>query len=156
MKKIAYPGTFDPFHLGHKHVVDTLAKMFDEVHIIIFDNIAKKTSHDTKKRQQAIANIFKKQNVIVHSSKDSLENELAKQKIEFVGRGIRNDQDLNIELQRAAMLNQISGIETIFIPTSKDYVFISSSIIRELIYLQKDISNFVPQEIISLYTKENK
>lgn len=154
MKKIAYPGTFDPFHYGHQYIIESLAKIFDEVHVFVFDNISKNVLKSNDQRSNAIANVFNSNNIIVHKSKQSLDYELQKHKIGFVGRGIRNDQDLNIELQRATMLKQISNVETIFIPTSKDYVFISSSIIRELIFLNKDISSFVPCPIVNLYKKK--
>lgn len=153
MNKIAYPGTFDPFHNGHKYIVDTLSSMFDEVHILVFDNINKKVTQSIENRAKAIDDVFTQKNIFVHMCKDSLVEELTSKDIKIVGRGIRNDQDLNIELQRSSMLKQISQIDTIFIPSVSDYVFISSSIIRELIYLGKDINKFVPPKIQQIYLK---
>lgn len=155
-KKIAYPGTFDPFHKGHEKIVEKLLIMFDEVYILVFDNSAKNVTISQEKRANAIKQIYcNEKRIIIKSSTISLMDELNKNDIKILGRGIRNSEDIIIEMQRATMIKMIDDIETIFIPSTPDVNFISSTIVRELIILNKDFSKFVSKEIKNLYNKNS-
>lgn len=157
MKKIAYPGTFDPFHNGHEHIVNSLSKMFDEVYVIVFDNTNKNTTKDIKLRSNAIKKIFENNSKVkVLFSNKTLMQTLKENDISIIGRGVRNSEDVVVEMQRANMLLTLDNIQTIFVPSNDKTTYLSSSIIRELISLESDFSAFVNKEIYNIYKKAQK
>ena len=156
MKSIAYTGTFDPFHIGHESIIETLEKTFNKVYIFVFNNPSKKTVLDIESRTKAIKEIYEaNDNVIVIYSHKSLADTLIEYDVNILARGVRNSEDVVIEMQRATMFRKIQDIETIFIPSKPDTSFISSSIIRELISLNKDIDMFVSAQIDNIYKLSN-
>lgn len=154
MKKIIYPGTFDPFHNGHEKIVRTLSDIFDKVIVIVFDNSNKNTTLNKDIRSKAIGNIFKSiDNIEVITSERSLIEELEFHNVKYLARGVRNSEDVVIEMQRSNMMSKIGEVKTIFIPSEEETAFLSSSIIRELIILGKDFSMFVNKEVYNIYKK---
>lgn len=153
---IIYPGTFDPITNGHKDIIDRSLKIFDGITIAVAESKQKKTLFPLEVRLKFVKKIFKNEkNITVISFSGLLKDLLIEKKIFNVLRGIRSVADYEFELQLANMNKKLDKkIETVFMIPNENYSSISSSIVREIINLNGDISKFVPNEVIE-YLKKN-
>lgn len=152
MKKIAfYPGSFDPFTNGHLDVVKRASELFDEIYIILAINTNKTRTYDVYKMCDAIKKTLDEHYIYnckvatcVGLVVDMMENVGAK----YLIRGIRDITDYNYE-ERIAKTNQLisPAIETIYLRANTD---ISSTMVKELDYFARDISNYVPRAVFAL------
>jgi len=148
MKRIAlFPGTFDPFTIGHQSLVRRGLELVDEIIISIGKNERKTTYFPLEDRLQAIQNIYQDEPRIKVMSYDMLTVDFAEeQKARFILRGIRTVNDFEYEKSIADVNRKLKGIETFILFTEPEHTHISSSIVRELLNYGKDISQFVPKE----------
>ena len=146
MKKIAvFPGTFDPFTIGHLSLVNRGLKLVDEIVIAIGINPNKKTFFSLEDRMEMISRIFKDNKQVKITSYDNLTVDFAqKVNASFILRGIRSVNDFEYEKNIADVNRKISGIETFVLYTEPEHTHISSSIVRELLSYGKDAGEFVP------------
>jgi len=153
---IIYPGTFDPITNGHKDIIERSLKIFDGITIAVAESKQKKTLFPLEVRLKFVKKIFKdEKNITVISFSGLLKDLLIEKKIFNVLRGIRSVADYEFELQLANMNKKLDKkIETVFMIPNENYSSISSSIVREIINLNGDISKFVPNEVIE-YLKKN-
>lgn len=158
MKKAVYPGSFDPFSNGHLDIVKRASKMFDEIHILVSHNIAKKTNFTSEER----VNLIKKcvstfKNVVVKTYDGLVVNYCKENDISIIVRGLRNYNDYEAEFNLFQYNKDIAPkVETILLlPTTKNQ-FVSSSAIKELVQFDCDISKYVPKEIIEDITLKFK
>ena len=153
---IIYPGTFDPITNGHKDIIERSLKIFDGITIAIAESKQKKTLFPLEVRLKFVKKIFKNEkNITVISFSGLLKDLLIEKKIFNVLRGIRSVADYEFELQLANMNKKLDEkIETVFMIPNENYSSISSSIVREVINLKGDVSEFVPNEVIE-YLKKN-
>ena len=153
---IIYPGTFDPITNGHKDIIDRSLKIFDGIIIAVAESKQKKTLFPLEVRLKFVKKIFKNEkNITVISFSGLLKDLLIEKKIFNVLRGIRSVADYEFELQLANMNKKLDEkIETVFMIPNENYSSISSSIVREVINLKGDVSEFVPNEVIE-YLKKN-
>lgn len=147
-----YPGSFDPFTNGHLHVVKTSCKIFDKVIIGIGINPKKQRRYDNVLMKSAIEAVLKSENisnaeVIVYDNLSS--SVAASYHANFLIRGIRNDMDYGYEENLSQINEEISGLDTIYI-RSGILGFISSSMVVELLENGKDVSKYVPKDILEL------
>ena len=150
MNKIAvFPGSFSPFSLGHKAVVDSALPLFDKVIIAIGINQEKHEYFSIEERMKWINDIYRKYpNVSVERYKGLTVDFCKKMKGYFIVRGLRDSNDFKFEKKIAQMNKKINPkIETIFIITPPEYSHISSSMLRDIIKNGGDISKFIPKEI---------
>lgn len=159
MKIGVYPGTFDPITNGHLDIIKRASKLFDKLYVVIPTNLNKNTLFSTAERIALVKEVTKDfPNVIVDST-DLLTVEYAKSvKAEAVLRGLRMVSDFEYELQLAAINKSLdNSIETIFIMSSHEYSFLSSSSVKELARFNGDVDNFVPtvvkESLMSKLTK---
>ena len=148
MKRIAlFPGTFDPFTIGHQSLVSRGLNLVDEIIIAIGVNENKNTWFSLEKRLEAIRNLYEGNDRIQVTSYDSLTVDFAKEtNARFIMRGIRTVNDFEYEKSIADVNRILSGIETFLLFTEPEHTHISSTIVRELLRYGKDISQFVPRE----------
>ncbi|MBK4764864.1 MAG: pantetheine-phosphate adenylyltransferase [Pantoea sp. Brub] len=146
MKKTAiYPGTFDPITLGHLDILIRAAKLFDYVILAIAEN-PKKQPLFTLEERITLADIVTSDliNVKVLGYKNLIVNFAKEHKVNILIRGLRLISDFTYEMQLANMNRTLNPIlESVFIIPSKQFLFISSSLIKEIAYYGGDVSSFL-------------
>jgi len=146
MKRAIFPGTFDPFTVGHFSVVKRALTFMDEIVIGIGINENKKTYFPIEKRVEMIRNLYKDEPRIKVVSYNSLTIDFANSvDAKFIVRGIRTVKDFEYEETIADINRQLAGIETILLFTEPELTCVSSTIVRELLRYNKDISCFIPK-----------
>ena len=152
MKKAIYPGSFDPITFGHIDIIKRSAALFDEVVVAILSNSAKNALFSIEERVSMIEGLLKDYDNVKVDSFDGLLIDYAK-KVDagIIIRGLRAVTDFEYELQ-IAQTNRVlhQELDTVFLTTSLNYSYLSSTIVREIASYDGDISNFVPEEIIPL------
>ncbi len=148
MKKAIFPGSFDPFTLGHLDILKRSLLLFDEIIVGVGKNIDKKTMFSEKQRVSFIKDCFKNEAKIKVESYDGLTIDFCKKNdANFIVRGIRNNGDFEFEKAIARTNRKLSKIETVFLLTSAKTSFISSGIVRELIINNGDYKLLVPKSV---------
>ncbi len=146
MKRAIFPGTFDPFTVGHFSVVKRALTFMDEIVIGIGINENKKTYFPIEKRVEMISNLYKDEPRIKVVPYNSLTIDFANSvDAKFIVRGIRTVKDFEYEETIADINRQLAGIETILLFTEPELTCVSSTIVRELLHYNKDISRFIPK-----------
>lgn len=145
-KKAIFPGTFDPFTIGHYSLVKRSLEIVDEVIIAIGVNDSKKSFFTIDQRLEMIRDLYKHDPRVSVESYDCLTVDFAGQTgANLIVRGIRSVNDFEYEKTIADMNRSISGIETIIFFTEPALTHINSTIVRELLRYGRDISDFIPQ-----------
>jgi pantetheine-phosphate adenylyltransferase len=148
MKRAIFPGTFDPFTIGHYSIVKRGLSIFDEIIIAIGLNQSKKTLFTIEKRLEMIHQAFKDEPRVKVASYDSLTVDFALSvQADFVLRGLRSVSDFEYEHTVADANRKLTGIETVILFTDFEYSYISSTVTRDLISYGKDISAFLPPNV---------
>lgn len=157
-KRIAlFPGTFDPFTVGHESVVNRTLKFMDEVIIGIGVNESKRALFSAKDRQKMIEYLYKDEPRVKVMVYETLTMDFAKQQqANFIVRGIRSVKDFEYEETIADINRQISGVETLLLFTEAQLTSVSSSVVRELYNYGKDVSRFLPKGLILPEKKRHK
>lgn len=152
MKIGFYAGSFDPFTYGHLHIIKKSAKLFDKVVVGIGVNPKKIRSFNQEKMRDAIEKILIKENLdnVCVITYDNLSVDVAKEhNATYLIRGIRNGMDYQYEENIALVNEEVSGLDTIYIRSG--YLgYISSSLVMDLMNNGKDVSKYLPQEIIDI------
>lgn len=150
-----YPGSFDPFTLGHKDIVERALKFCDTLYIAVSDNINKKHLFSKAERVEIIRQTFKgNDKIIVESFQGLLVNYMLAKKASYIIRGLRAVSDFEYEFQMAfANRNIESSIETIFMVPGSQYLFLSSTIVRDIARNNGDISKLVPEPVLEKFKK---
>ncbi len=149
MKKCVYPGSFDPISNGHLDLIKRASRLFDEVHVLISNNILKTSTFTIEERIEMIKECTKQiPNVVVTSSDGLVVNYCKENNINIIVRGMRNYSDYEAEFQLFQYNRDIyPNIETVLLmPTTKLQV-VTSSAIKELVAFGVDISKYVPKQI---------
>ena len=148
MKRAIFPGSFDPITLGHCDIINRGVTLFDEVIVAIGENSAKKYMFSIEERKGFIETTFKKNPKVKVMTYSGLTTDFCKEiEADFILRGIRNPADFEFEKAIAHTNRKVGGIETIFLLTSVETSFISSSIVREIIHYKGDFENLVPAAV---------
>lgn len=148
MKRAIFPGTFDPFTIGHYSIVQRGLTFFDEIIIGIGSNQSKKTLFTVEKRLDLIQQAFKDEARVKIASYNSLTIDFALSvQADFILRGLRSVGDFEYERTTADANRKLTGIETVILFTESKYSYISSTVVRDLISYEKDISAFLPPNV---------
>lgn len=155
MKKAVYAGTFDPITYGHIDVIERATKIFDKI-IIGVSETPKKTFFTLDERISMIKNIYKnRRGIIVQGFSTLLVDFVESVSAKTIIRGIRAVSDFDYEFQLALMNRKLKpAIDTLFLMPSEKYIFISSSLVKEIAHLGGDISNLVPPVVSRSLTKK--
>lgn len=156
MSIAVYPGSFDPVTYGHLDIIERSAKVFDKLIIAVLVNSAKTPLFTTEEKVQMIKDVTKHLDNVEVTSFSGLLVDFAKEHNANVSvRGLRAVTDFEYELQ-IAQTNHVEyeEIETIFLTTSLQYSYLSSTIVKEFAAYGGDISHFVPPQLIDrIYQK---
>lgn len=151
MAKAIYPGSFDPITYGHIDIIKRAKKIFDELVVCVMRNPNKPMLFTLEERKQLVEESLKEEGitdvqVIAH---DELLIELAKKLgVQAIIRGLRAGSDFEYEFQIALTNRDLdSNVESVFLMTSRDFSFISSSIVKEVKRYGGDVSRFVPKVV---------
>lgn len=145
MKKAIFPGTFDPFTIGHYSIVMRGLELFDEIVIGIGVNQSKKTLFNIDKRVDIVEQAFKSESRVSVQTYDSLTVDFAVEVgAKYILRGLRTVADFEYEHTIANANRQLNGLETVLLFTETEYSFISSTVVRDLIRYGREINNFLP------------
>ncbi len=148
MRRAIFPGTFDPFTIGHYSVVKRALTFMDEIVVGIGVNDAKRTWFPTERRVEMIRQLYADEpRVKVEAYSDLTIDFAARQDAKFIIRGIRTVRDFEYEETIADINRKLSGIETILLFTEPELTSVSSTIVRELLHYGKDVSAFLPENL---------
>ena len=144
-----YPGSFDPITNGHLDILKSGSEIFEKVIIAVSYNINKKGFLSVEERVELIKKSVKHLPNVEVDSFEGLTVEYAKmKKADVLLRGLRTSFDFEYELQLSQTNNALNNdLKTIFLITKPEYNFISSSMVREILVNNGDISNFVPKAV---------
>ena len=146
METAIFPGSFDPFTIGHYDIVMRGLQIFDEIIIGIGRNNNKQGYFPINERITAIQSTFASEPRVRVMTYEGLTIDFAQaQNANCILRGVRSVQDFEYERNIAEANKQLSGIETILLYTRPEYAHISSSLVRELHSYKKDVSTLLPK-----------
>ena len=141
---VVYSGTFDPITLGHEDVVHRAANLFDEVIVGVAGSTNKRTLFSLDERVEMAKNVFNANNVKVIGFNTLLMKFVQDQDAQIVIRGLRAVSDFEYEFQLAGMNRKLyPQFETLFLTPAEQYMFVSSSLVREVAKLGGDVHQFV-------------
>ncbi len=148
MTRAIFPGSFDPFTIGHENVVRRALGLFDEVVVAVGVNADKQSFFSAEKRLAAIDELFADEPKVKAETYTGLTLEHARRVgATHILRGIRNSVDLEFERAIAQANYVLSGIDTIFLVTEGKFSSVSSSIVRDIVRNGGDASIFIPEKI---------
>ncbi len=149
-KRVALcPGSYDPVTLGHLNIVQRSAALFDEVIVVVLKNSQKNYAFTADERVKMLEKVTKNLPNVKVDQYDGLVAEYAKIKgARCLVKGLRAVTDFEYEFQMALINNKLNPeMETLFINTDMQYMYLSSSVVREVAMYGREISNFVPKEL---------
>lgn len=153
MSKAIYPGSFDPMTCGHLDVIRRSAAIFDELTVSVLNNVNKSALFSVEERVNILKEATKDlPNVKVESFSGLLIDYAKSKEIYVVIRGLRAITDFEYELQIAQTNRKLSGdkLDTMFLTTSLEYAYLSSSTVKEIASFGGDISECVPEFVAEL------
>lgn len=153
MKAAIYPGSFDPVTYGHLDIIKRSAEIFDELIVCVLNNKTKSPLFSVEERVKILKEATKDiPNVKVESFSGLLIDYAREQDIHVSVRGLRAVTDFEYELQIAQTNRQLSGgsLDTMFLTTSLEYAYLSSSTVKEIASFNGDISQCVPDYVARL------
>lgn len=151
MKKALYSGSFDPITKGHKDIIKKASKMCEKLIVAVLNNVNKKTMFTLDERKEIVEEVLKDiPNVEVISFDGLLVDFMKKIDCKHIIRGLRAVSDYEYELSLAYANSDISDgeIETIFIPASKEFLYVSSSMVREIAKFDGNLEIYLDEFVI--------
>jgi pantetheine-phosphate adenylyltransferase len=154
VRRCVCPGSFDPVTNGHLDVIERASHLFDEVSVLVTINASKKGMFTVDERLEMLGeSTAKLPNVRVDSFHGLLVAWCQEHDVHAIVKGLRAVTDFDYELQMAQMNHRLSGVDTVFVPTSPDSSFLSSSLVKEVATWGGDVSGLVPEAVLRRLTE---
>jgi pantetheine-phosphate adenylyltransferase len=146
---VLYPGSFDPIHNGHIEIIDTAARLFDEVVVAAVRNPQTGDGLFTlDERKEMIEDaVTHLDNVRITTLKSLVVDLVREVGADFIVKGLRVVSDFESELMQAQMNHAVAGVDTMFIPSGSPHSFVASKFIREIAKFGGDVSSMVPPNV---------
>ena len=155
-RRVLYPGSFDPLHLGHLDVIEQACELFGDVIVGVLYNFAKDSGMFSVDRRVELAEAATAHLPRVSVEKHAgLTTQAARAaEVDFIVKGLRTPGDFEIEQQMAQMNHSTSGVRTVFVPSRPDLSFVSSRYVREIAMYGGDIAHLVPPVVADALAAE--
>jgi pantetheine-phosphate adenylyltransferase len=156
MRLALYPGTFDPFTLGHLDILERSVALFDEVEVTVAVNAAKTSLFDIGERCDLIREcIGHLPRVVVAAHEGLIVDRARERRAVALIRGLRQVSDFDYEMRMALANRKLHGeLETIFLPADGTHAFISATIVRDIHRWNGDVSPFVPAPVAAALSRK--
>ena len=153
VRRAACPGSFDPVTNGHIDIISRAAKLFDEVVVAVGVNKSKNRLFSADERIEMLTEAVSPfSNVKVDAFQGLLTDFCQERGVVAIVKGLRAVSDFDYELQMAQMNSSLAPIETVFVPTSPEYSFLASSLVKEVAAFGGDVSKLVPPHVLDRLT----
>ncbi|MGQ2911168.1 pantetheine-phosphate adenylyltransferase [Aeromicrobium sp.] len=150
MTRVVCPGSFDPVTNGHLDIVRRASRLFDEVVVAVLVNENKKSLFSLEERMDLLARATSDlPNVSVDSFQGLLVDFCTEHDVSAIVKGLRAVSDFDYELQMAQMNGSLTDVDTVFIPTSPEYSFLASSLVKEVAKGGGDVNGLVPDFVLA-------
>ena len=154
MRRAACPGSFDPVTNGHIDIISRAARLFDEVVVAVGVNASKNRLFSPEERMEMLTEASAPYSNVRIAGFDGLLTDFCREHdVHAIVKGLRAVSDFDYELQMAQMNSSLSGIETVFVPTSPAYSFLASSLVKEVARFGGDVSGLIPDFVLEQLTK---
>jgi pantetheine-phosphate adenylyltransferase len=148
MRRAVCPGSYDPVTNGHVDITERASRLFDEVIVAVMINKNKQGLFSVDERIEMLREVTKDlPNVRVDSWHGLLVEYCRRNEVQVIVKGLRAVSDFDYELQMAQMNQQLSGVETMFMPTSPLWSFLSSSLVKDVATYNGDVAHLVPAPV---------
>ena len=145
MTTAVFPGSFDPFTVGHDAIVRRALPLFDRIIIGVGVNVRKQYLYSADKRVEDIARLYAGEPKIEVKAYSGLLVDFARQEgARFIVKGVRSVKDFEYEREQADINLKIGGLDTLLLFSEPQYQSVSSSMVRELLHFGRDVSEFIP------------
>lgn len=149
MRRAVCPGSFDPVTNGHLDIISRASTLFDEVVVAVLINKSKQGLFTVDERMDMLREVCAEfPNVKVDAFHGLLVNFCRDRDIVAIVKGLRAVSDFDYELQMAQMNSSLAPVETVFVPTSPEYSFLASSLVKEVAAYGGDVSRLVPARVL--------
>ena len=149
MTKVVCPGSFDPVTNGHLDIIGRASNLFDSVTVAVLVNESKKGLFSMDERIEMLTEETAQfDNVVVDTFEGLLVDFCTERGIAAIVKGLRAVSDFDYELQMAQMNGSLTDVDTLFIPTSPEYCFLASSLVKEVAKHGGDVSALVPPAVL--------
>jgi pantetheine-phosphate adenylyltransferase len=153
VRRAACPGSFDPVTNGHIDIISRASMLFDEVVVAVGVNASKKRLFSPEERIEMLTEASAPYDNVRIDGFDGLLTDFCREHdVHAIVKGLRAVSDFDYELQMAQMNSSLSGIETVFVPTSPEYSFLASSLVKEVATFGGDVSRLVPPYVLERLT----
>ncbi|NUR05701.1 MAG: pantetheine-phosphate adenylyltransferase [Nocardioidaceae bacterium] len=154
MRRAVCPGSFDPVTNGHIDIIARASTLFDEVVVAVGVNASKKRLFTPEERIDMLGQACAPYPNVSIDSFDGLLTDFCQQRdVHAIVKGLRAVSDFDYELQMAQMNSSLADVETVFVPTSPEYSFLASSLVKEVATFGGDVSGLVPAHVLVALTE---
>jgi pantetheine-phosphate adenylyltransferase len=154
VRRAACPGSFDPVTNGHIDIIARASTLFDEVVVAVGVNASKQRLFSAEERIQMLTEACRPYPNVSIDSFDGLLTDFCQDRgVHAIVKGLRAVSDFDYELQMAQMNSSLADVETVFVPTSPEYSFLASSLVKEVATYGGDVSGLVPEQVLTRLTE---